>query len=40
MRDKFAGARMAHSLLGKGKKIDGFTAQFAAINFVVNYIPE
>ena len=40
MRDKFADPRMAHSLLCKGKKIDGFTAQYAGINFVVRYIPE
>jgi hypothetical protein len=40
MRDMFADALMAHSLLCKEKAIGGFAAQFAAIDFVVRYIPE
>jgi len=40
MRDMFADARMAHSLLCKEKTIDGFTAQFAAIGFVVRHVLE
>ena len=40
MRDMFADSRMAHSLLCREKTNDGFTAQFAAIDFVVRYIPE
>lgn len=36
----FADALMARSLLCKEKAIDGRTAQIAAMDFVVRYIPE